>query len=121
MPIYTFQHPKSGKVVEVIQRMSEPHVYVDAKNVTWIRIFSNPQVAFNTILSATDSKTFVEKTRGKNYSLGQMWDLSAELSAKREGASGVDEIRVKAESTYKNRTQQDHPHSKKKSRKRFEF
>jgi predicted nucleic acid-binding Zn ribbon protein len=115
MPIYLFQHPKTKEVKEIIQRMSESHTFIDDKGVSWTRIFVNPQVAFNTQISATDSKSFVEKTRGKNYSLGQLWDMSAELSAKREGMSGVDEVRVKAEDAYKKKTQKKHPHAKKKS------
>ena len=115
MPIYIFQHPKTKEVKEIVQRMSESHVFTDEAGVRWKRIFVNPQVAFNTQISATDSKSFVEKTRGKNYSLGQLWDMSAELSSKREGTSGVDEVRVNAEDAYKKKTQKRHPHAKTQS------
>lgn len=115
MPIYVFQHPKTKKVKEIIQRMNEEHVFVDKKGIKWERILVNPQVAFNTQLSATDSKGFVAKTRDKNYSLGQLWDMSAELSSRREGTSGVDEIKAKAEEAYKKKTDKAHPHSKKQS------
>ena len=111
MPIYLFQHPKTQKVIEVVQRMNEPHTYAE-KGIEWIRIYVNPQVAFNTQISATDSKSFVNKTRDKNYSLGQLWDMSAELSQKREGMSGIDEIRVKAEQSYQDKTKKRHPHAK---------
>ena len=118
MPIYLFQHPKTQEVREIVQRMSEEHVFVE-KGVKWDRIFTKPQASIDTQISAHDVGDFVKKTKNKNYSLGQMWDISGELSKKREGASGVDEIRVKAETAYKNKTKKDHPHSKKKSSLEF--
>lgn len=120
MPVYIFQHPKTQAVKEVVQRMNEPHTFVE-DGVEWTRIFVSPQAAFNTQISATDSKSFVDKTRNKNYSLGQLWDMSAELSQKREGMSGVDEVRVKAEDAYKQKTQQLHPHAKKKKKSLFKI
>lgn len=112
MPIYLFQHPITKQVKEIVQLMNEEHIFIDENKVSWNRIWINPQVAINTQISATDSKSFVDKTRGKNYSLGQLWDMSAELSQKREGMSGVDEIRVKAEESYKTKTKKRHPHAK---------
>jgi hypothetical protein len=110
MPIYLFQHPKTKEVKEIIQRMSESHTYND-KGVEWERVFTKPQAAFNTQISATNRQEFVEKTRGKNYSVGQMWDMSAELSEKRGGTSGQDEVKAKAEQAYEKKTQKKHPHS----------
>jgi len=113
MAIYIYQNPFSNEVIEVVQRMNEPHVYVDKDGVKWNRTFTKPQAAFNTQLSTTDSQSFVNKTRDKNYSIGQLWDMSAELSEKREGTSGQDEIRVKAENAYKEKTHgKRHPHAK---------
>lgn len=113
MPLYLFQHPKTEEVIEVVQSMNAEHVHVDKKGVKWNRVFTKPQAAMNILISATDSKSFVNKTRDKNYSLGQLWDMSAELSQKREGMSGQDEIRVKAEDAYKKKTQKRHPMAKK--------
>lgn len=112
MPIYLFQHPKTQEIIEVVQRMCEPHTYSDAKGVVWDRVFTKPQAAVNTQISATDSKSFVDKTRGKNYSLGQLWDMSAELSAKRGGVTGQDPVKAKAEQSYKKKTGKPHPLSK---------
>lgn len=116
MPIYLFQHPKTKKVVEVVQKMSDPHVYSEG-GVVWNRIFTKPQAALNTRISATDRKEFLEKTRGKNYSVGQLWDMSAELSERRGGITGHDEVKVKAEKAYQEKTKKPHPHSKTKPSK----
>ena len=94
--------------------MNDEHSFTDEKGVKWNRIFTKPQAAIDTQFSATDSRDFIQKTRGKNYSLGQLWDKSAELSEKRGGMSGQDEVREKAESAYKEKTGKKHPHSKKK-------
>jgi hypothetical protein len=100
--------------------MSEPHVHKDASGVEWERIFSIPQAAFNTQISPNNRQEFIDKTRGKNYSIGQMWDMSAELSEKRGGSSGQDEVRMKAEAAYAKKTDgKIHPHAKVKKKKGF--
>ena len=117
MPIYVYQHPQTKEVKEIVQRMNEEHIFVDDKGIKWDRILSVPNMAMDTQFSAHSSEEFVKKTRGKKMSVGDMWDLSGELSEKRAGASGVDEIRVKAEEAYKKKTKgKEHPHSKKKSK-----
>ena len=115
MPLYLFQNPKTGKVKEVIQKMNDDHVYFDEEGIQWNRIFTSPQASMDTQICKDSSQDFVRKTREKNYSLGQMWDMSAELSEKRGGASGHDEVRNKAEEAYKKKTGKRHPHAKKQS------
>lgn len=41
MPIYLFKNPKTGKIKEVIQKMTERHVYLE-NGVEWERIFTSP-------------------------------------------------------------------------------
>jgi len=117
IPLYTFQHPVTKEVKEVVQRMSEEHIFTDEKGVVWERQFVNPQVAINSVIDPNDKKSFVDKTRGKNYNLGELWSLSQECSEKREGMSGVDEVRVKAEQKYSEKTKgAKHPHRKKQEK-----
>ena len=99
--------------------MSEDHTYTDSKGIVWNRVFTKPQAAVNTQISANDKQDFLNKTRGKNYSLGQLWDISGELSEKRGGMTGKDEVKAKAEKVYNDRTGKPHPHSKKKKTKKF--
>jgi hypothetical protein len=114
MPIYLFQHPKSAKTIEVVQLMSEEHIYIDKDGLKWDRVFTKPQAALDTKIGTHDPREFVNKTKTKNYSIGQMWDMSAELSEKRGGSSGQDEVREKAEKAYEKKTGKKHPHAKKK-------
>ena len=116
MPLYIFQNPKTKEYIEIIQRMNEEHLYIDSNGLKWERVFTKPQASMDTKIDATSAQDFTSKTRGKNYSIGQMWDMSAELSEKRGGSTGKDEIREKAEKKYEERTGKKHPHAKKQSK-----
>jgi hypothetical protein len=70
----------------------------------------------DTRISATDKQEFISKTRSKKMSVGDMWDLSAELSEKRGGATGQDEVKMAAEKKYKDKTGKKHPHAKKSTK-----
>lgn len=115
MPIYIFEHPKTKKIIEIIQNMSEEHVYIDEKGVRWNRVFTKPQASIDTQIDANSSKEFVAKTAKRGMTVGEMMDLSAELSDKRGGMTGKDEVRDRAEKAYKEKTGKRHPHAKKQS------
>lgn len=116
MPLYIFRHPISGDTIEVVQRMKEEHIFIDEDGVSWERVFTKPQSSMDTKIEANSSEEFVKKTRGKNYSLGELWDKSAELSDKRSGMSGKDEVKNKSEQAYVEKTGKPHPHAKKQSK-----
>lgn len=42
MPIYLFQNPLNGEVLEVEQSMNEEHKYIDQSGLEWKRVFSKP-------------------------------------------------------------------------------
>ena len=113
MPIYLYKNPKTEEIIEVVQKMDDPHVYSDEEGLEWDRIFTSPNmnVTDNLIGADTTEKEFVRKTHEKNYSLGDMWDLSAELSEKRKRVNGKDPIKEKAQKKYERRTGKKHPHS----------
>lgn len=115
MPIYIYQHPKTKKIIEVIQKMNEDHIYIDDKGVSWERIFTKPQASIDTQIDPNSSKEFVSKTAKRGMTVGEMMDLSAELSEKRGGTTGKDEVRDKAEKAYQKKTGKRHPHAKKQS------
>lgn len=116
MPIYIFQHPKTLKTIQVIQNMNDEHSYVDEKGVKWNRVFTKPQASIDTQIDPNSSKEFVAKTAKRGMTVGEMMDLSAELSEKRGGTSGKDEVRDKAEKAYEKKTGKKHPHAKKQSK-----
>lgn len=115
MPIYLFEHPKTKQIKEILQTMNEEHVYIDDKGIKWNRVFTKPQASIDTQIDANSSKEFVAKTAKRGMTVGEMMDLSAELSDKRGGMTGKDEVRDKAEKAYKEKTGKRHPHAKKQS------
>ncbi len=114
MPVYLFQNPETGETVEVIQGMKEKHTFVDDQGVEWKRVFTSPNTAVsdNLIGADTTEAEFVRKTSEKNYTLGDMWDLSARLSEKRAKANGQDPIKEKEKKKYEKHTGKRHPHGK---------
>ena len=98
--IYLFEHPETGEIKEVVQRISEDHFYVDGSGVTWKRVYTPTNFSVDGRVNAFSSKEFVEKTAKEGMSVGDMWDLSRELSAKREKSAGKDPVREKYEKDY---------------------
>ncbi len=90
MPIYVFKNPEKEEYVEVHQNMSEPHVFIDDRGVEWERVWTAPTTSIGLNADADSSSQFVDKT--KNYTLGEMWDYSREMSEKRVTKRGYDHI-----------------------------
>ena len=93
MATYTFQHPKTGETIEIVQPMNEKHVYVDQDGLEWTRVWHPVSFAFDTKVDPHDPKAFVKKTE-KGGTLGDIMDLSREMSEKRGGDKN-DEVKVK--------------------------
>jgi hypothetical protein len=111
MPQYCYQHPKTKKIIEVVQRMTEKHVYVDSKGVEWNRVFTVPQGSVKD-KEPTNQQEFAEYTGKRKGSLGDMYDKSKELSEKRASRSidGVDPVKRKYWKNYsKTRRGKKHP------------
>jgi hypothetical protein len=100
MPIYQFAHPEHPIVIDVVQSMKEPHVYVDSKGVEWVRIWSVPQASFDTKIDPYNKKSYMNKDHGKR-TLGELWDESNDFSRKRaEKNGGLDPVKEKYEQEY---------------------
>jgi hypothetical protein len=114
MPVYLFSNPKNPREVkEVVMSVNDEHVYIQ-NGIKWDRVFTVPTASIDTEINENNSGDFVEKTKKKNYSIGDLWDKSAELSAKREKTIGRDPVKEKAANDYKKRTGKEHPHMRKK-------
>ena len=101
MPLYVFQHPKTKETIEVLQSMKDDHVYTDENGVAWDREWVNPNTSIDTQIDPWSTKDFVDKTKNKGGTLGDLFDKSAELSRKRASENGgVDPIKRKSEKTY---------------------
>ena len=110
MPIYIFANPDNHfETIELIQDMNDIHEYYrDGKK--WDRVFTKPQASFDTAIDPFNSNDFVEKTRNKRGSLGDLWDKSSELSEKRAKIGGKDAILEKSHKDYqKTRRGKIHP------------
>jgi len=87
MPRYNYQHPKTQEVIEIIQSMNEDHVYIDKDGLKWNRLFTPPQMSFDVKCDPNSVQDFVKVTN-KPGTYGDLWDRSAELSAKRADKNG---------------------------------
>lgn len=108
MPLYLYQNPKTGEVEEVIQKMNDEHTFFK-NGVQWHRIFTKPTASIDTRIDPNNPRDFIEKTKKKNMSIGNMWDESANLSEKRSKATGRDEIKEKEIQKYETKTKKKHP------------
>ena len=83
MPIYVYKNPKTNESIEVIQSMTEDHVYIDEDGLEWKRVFIPSQLNTEASIDPWSNSDFVEKTRDTKGSYGDMLDRSSELSEKR--------------------------------------
>ncbi len=108
MPQYQFLNEETGEVVEVFQKMNEPHIY-EKDGTKYLRLFASSQLSENTRINPYDSQDFIKKTRNKVGNLGQIMDESAALSKIREDREGVDPVKQKYYENYaKERRGQEH-------------
>ena len=95
MPLYLFINPDTGEEKEVLQKMSEPHVYIDENGLEWLREFTSPNAVIGMNHDPFSSNHFMEKTSDRG-TMGDLYDRAEEDSNKRaEKNSGVDPLRKK--------------------------
>lgn len=101
MPQFDYQHP-DGRIITLYQGMNEQHEYKDEDGVKWKRLFSIPNSVIDSIYSINpyNSKEFVNVTSKKKGSVGDLFQLSAELSEKRKNKDGFDKIENKSFDKY---------------------
>ena len=100
MPIYIYKHPSREEYVEVIQTMTEEHVYTDQEGLEWKRVFVNPQLNCSSNIDPFNNNAFIEKTGSMKGTYGDMLDYSKEMSEKRKSLNGgIDPVK---DSYYKN-------------------
>jgi hypothetical protein len=84
MPFYSFEHPETGEIKEVLLSMDSLKIYIDENNVKWNRLYSLPQLGRDTKIDPFSKRAFLEKTN-KAGTFGELFDLSKEMSEKRGG------------------------------------
>jgi len=110
MPIYVYKHPDEEEFREVLQGMNDEHVY-EEEDVEWKRVFLSPNAAIDNSIDPFNNQQFIDATYKKKGTVGNMMDLSAELSSKRaEKAGGIDPVKEKFYDNYsKERKGAEHP------------
>ena len=109
--IYIYEHPKTGKQVEVYQGINDVHEYFDKKGLKWLRVFTVPNMSIDSRIDEFSAVDFANKTRNKNDNVGALIDRSKELSEKRASRNGgVDPVKEKFFKDYsKKRKNKLHP------------
>jgi hypothetical protein len=106
VPEYIYEHPETGEQVTVLQSVHEEHVY-NIDGVDYDRVYTTPNASIDTKINPHSAKDFREKAKG---SIGDLWDQSAEASAKREERHGHDPVKKKFFEDYsKSRKGAKHP------------
>jgi hypothetical protein len=116
MALYLYRNPKTNEIREIVQPMNAEHRYFDDDGLEWAREFVSPQAKIDTRIDPMNKHDFCDKTRKKNYNLGETMDISAELSKKREKMEGVDKVRESAMQRYERKTGKSHPERPKKTK-----
>ncbi len=110
MPIYVYKHPEKEEYREVFQGMNDEHVYSE-DDVEWSRVFLAPNASIDNTIDPFSKQQYIDATYNKKGTIGDMMDLSAELSSKRaEKAGGLDPVKEKFYDSYaKERKGTEHP------------
>ena len=110
MPIYVYKHPEREEYREVFQGMNDEHVYSE-DDVEWSRVFLAPNASIDNTIDPFNKQQYIDATYNKKGAIGDMMDLSSELSAKRaEKSGGLDPVKEKFYNNYsKERNGAEHP------------
>lgn len=109
MPLYTYENPKTGETIDVLQSMSEKHQYIDQEGLEWKRVFQVPNASIDSQIDANNPVAFIDATKNKKGTVGDLFDKSAELSEKRaKDHGGKDPVKEKFYKEYKDKTGKDH-------------
>jgi len=92
--------------------MKDVHEY-EENGVKYKRLFLPPTSSIDTDINPDSSSEFRDKLANKNYTVGDLWDKSKELSEKRAAREGKDPVREKYFDKYrKEHKGQEHPAQK---------
>ena len=91
-PEYLYEDPETGKVVSVIQGINENHTY-EEDGKKFDRVFTSPNASIDTKVDAFSKSDFLEKTKNKKGTYGDLFDASKEASLKREERLGHDPVK----------------------------
>jgi hypothetical protein len=88
MPLYTYENPKTGETIDVLQSMNEEHSYTDENGIKWKRVYQIPNASIDSQIDPHSSTAFIDATKNKKGTYGDLIDKSKELSEKRAKTYG---------------------------------
>src|SRR3990167_3839420 len=98
MPYYEFED-KIGRTISVFQHMNDNHdFWVDDDGNKWKRVFNEaPHAVIDSVfnIDPNNRQEFVKRKGQKRGKMGDIYQLSAELSEKRKDRDGVDFVKEK--------------------------
>jgi predicted nucleic acid-binding Zn ribbon protein len=107
MPIYLYTNDQTGETKEILQSMKDKHEYFE-DGVQWRRVYTIPTASIDTKIDPFSSNEFIRKTNKKG-TMGEVMDLSAELSEKRAEKTGSgDPVKQKVFSDYEKKVGKKH-------------
>ena len=100
MPQYDYSNPDDpSDIISLWQSVHEEHSYTIG-GVKWDRVWTVPQIGIDTKIDGFDEKKFLDKT-SKGGKMGDIWNLSEEMSGKRaDKAGGIDPIKAASDKKY---------------------
>jgi hypothetical protein len=104
MPIHEFYNESNGRKIEIyvpVNAPSEDHQFQIVEGQTYKRVYSAPLASVDSTMKDATKEDFRRLTTNKKgLTVGQMWEMSAEMSEHRAHKNGgVDNVK---ESFYKN-------------------
>jgi hypothetical protein len=94
-------HPKTEETVDIFFHMSDDKSYIDKNGTEWIRQYYSPELNTTGKTDPWNSKQFVEKTGRGVGKVGDMLDLSKEMSRERASENGgIDPVKEKYYKNY---------------------
>lgn len=103
MPEYTFRHPETKETRSEFMGMNDVHEYVDEDGTKWDRIWHKPNASISSLSNVDpfNIPKLVEKTGQMKGNIGDLWQASAEASARRADKLGsTDPVKDKYFKTY---------------------
>lgn len=99
--MYVFQHPDREEYTEAYFGMNDEKKYIDEEGTEWKRVYLSSQLSVDAKVDPWDNADFVNKTGNKKGTVGDMLNLSNELSEQRAKESGgVDPLKQKYYDNY---------------------
>lgn len=90
MPVYDFESP-DGKVISVLVPLNAADAERASQTVDGVvykRVYSAPLAAKDTLRKGGSNEDFKRVTEGKNLKVGEMWEISKEMSKDRADRNG---------------------------------